>query len=111
MRRGVERGSERTFLCVAACLFVASAGVIALPIHVDARDRLGVGRITLKIDGKLIRNFTNQAFPATLAGVMHWHGAQRIRYGRHRLTFIAVDKSGNESRVSVTIYHRRPHHS
>jgi hypothetical protein len=80
----------------------------ALPIHVDARDRLGVGRITLKIDGKLIRNFTNQAFPETLAGIMHWHGAQRIRYGAHRLTFIAVDKSGNESRVSVTIIHRRP---
>jgi hypothetical protein len=83
----------------------------ALPIHVDARDSEGVGRITLKIDGKLIRNFTNQAFPTTLAGAMHWHGAQRIPYGRHRLTFIAVDKLRNESQVTITIYHRRPRRS
>ena len=80
----------------------------ALPIHVSARDSQGVGRITLEINGKLIRNFTNQAFPTTLAGAMHWHGAQRIRYGRNLLTFIAVDKLRNESKVSLTIYHRRP---
>jgi hypothetical protein len=82
----------------------------ALPIDVAARDGAGVGRITLKIDGKLIRNFTNQGFPSTLAGAMHWHGAQRIPFGRHRLTFIAVDKLRNESQVSITIYHRRPRH-
>lgn len=80
----------------------------ALPIHVDARDSQGVGRITLEINGKLIRNFTNQAFPTTLAGAMRWHGAARIHYGRNRLTFIAVDKLRNESQVSITIYHRRP---
>jgi hypothetical protein len=81
-----------------------------LPIQVSARDGAGVGRITLEIDGKLIRNFTNQAFPATLAGGLRWHGAQRIPYGRNRLTFIAVDKLRNESQVSITIYHRRPRH-
>jgi Cellulase (glycosyl hydrolase family 5)/Bacterial Ig domain len=79
-----------------------------LPIHVDAHDSQGVGRITLKINGKLIRNFTNQAFPTTLAGAMRWHGAAHIRYGSNRLTFIAIDKLRNESQVSVTIYHRRP---
>ncbi len=82
----------------------------ALPIHVAARDSMGVGRITLEIDGKLIRNYTNQAFPRTLAGALHWHGAGRIRFGRHRLTFIAVDKLRNESQVSLTIYHRRIRH-
>jgi hypothetical protein len=81
-----------------------------LPIHVAAHDSQGVGRITLQIDGKLIRNFTNQAFPSTLAGAMHWHGAQRIRFGRHRLTFIAIDKLRNESQVSLTIYHRHARH-
>ena len=80
----------------------------ALPIHVDARDRLGVGRITLKIDGKLIRNFTNQAFPRTLAGGLRWYGAQHARYGRDRLTFTAVDKLRNETSVTITIYHARP---
>ncbi len=83
----------------------------ALPIHVDARDSQGVARITLKIDGKLIRNFTDTAFPRTLAGAMRWHGAQRIPYGRHRLTFVAVDKLRNESQVTITIYHRRPRRS
>ncbi|HSZ70407.1 MAG TPA: Ig-like domain-containing protein [Solirubrobacteraceae bacterium] len=80
----------------------------SLPIRVSARDGMGVGRITLEINGKLIRNFTNQAFPRILAGGLRWHGAARIRYGRNRLTFIAIDKLRNESRVSITIYHRRP---
>ncbi len=84
----------------------------ALPIRVSASDSQGVGRITLEINGKLIRNFTNQSFPRTLAGAIHWHGAQRIRYGISKLTFIAVDKLRNESRVTITIDHRRsrPHH-
>jgi hypothetical protein len=81
----------------------------ALMIHVSARDSQGVGRITLEIDGKLIRNYTNQAFPRTLAGALHWHGAQRIRPGRHTLTFIAVDKLRNISHASIVIYHRPPH--
>jgi hypothetical protein len=81
----------------------------ALMIHVSARDSEGVGRITLEIDGKLIRNYTNQAFPRTLSGALHWHGAQRIRGGRHTLTFIAIDKLRNVSQTSITIYHLRAH--
>ncbi len=80
-----------------------------LPISVSARDAQGVGRITLKIDGKLIRNYTNQGFPRTLAGALHWHGAARIPYGRHVLSFFAVDKLRNTSETSVVIYHRAPH--
>ncbi len=77
----------------------------ALPISVSAHDREGVGRITLEINGKLIRNYTNQRFPATLAGALHWHGAAHIRPGRSVLTFIAVDKLRNISRRSLVIYH------
>jgi Cellulase (glycosyl hydrolase family 5) len=79
----------------------------SLPIHVSASDGAGVGRITLKMNGKLIRNFTNQAFPRILAGGLRWYGAQHARYGRDRLTFIAVDKLRNESSVTITIYHAR----
>jgi hypothetical protein len=79
-----------------------------LPISVSARDPDGVGRITLEIDGKLIRNYTNQAFPRTLAGALHWHGAARVRPGRNTLTFIAVDKLRNTTERSVVIYHRVP---
>ena len=82
----------------------------SLPIRVSARDSQGVGRITLKIDGKLIRNYTNQAFPRTLAGALHWHGAQHIAYGRHILSFLAIDKLRNTSERSVVIYHRAPRH-
>jgi Cellulase (glycosyl hydrolase family 5)/Bacterial Ig domain len=80
----------------------------ALPISVSARDPQGVGRITLEIDGKLIRNYTNQAFPRTLAGALHWHGAARIRPGRNILTFIAVDKLRNTTQTNIVIYHRLP---
>jgi hypothetical protein len=79
-----------------------------LPISVSARDPEGVGRITLEIDGKLIRNYTNQGFPRTLAGALHWHGAAHIRPGRNTLTFIAVDKLRNTSQTSIVIYHRVP---
>ncbi len=79
-----------------------------LPISVSARDPEGVGRITLEINGKLIRNYTNQAFPRTLAGALHWHGAAHIRPGRNVLTFIAVDKLRNTSQASIVIYHRVP---
>jgi hypothetical protein len=79
-----------------------------LPISVFAHDSEGVGRITLEINGKLIRNYTNQAFPRTLAGALHWHGAAHIRPGRNVLTFIAVDKLRNTSQASIVIYHRPP---
>ena len=81
----------------------------SLPISVSARDAQGVGRITLKIDGKLIRNYTNQGFPHTLAGALHWHGAAHLSRGRHILSFFAVDKLRNTAERSVVIYHRAPH--
>ncbi len=79
-----------------------------LPISVSARDPEGVGRITLEINGRLIRNYTNQAFPRRLAGALHWHGAAHIRTGRNILTFIAIDKLRNTTQRSLVIYHRPP---
>ncbi len=81
-----------------------------LPIHVMASSALGVYRIKLEIDGKLIRNYGTSADPARLAGVLDWQGAKHISFGRHTLTFIAYDKELNTSQVSITVYHRRPHH-
>jgi hypothetical protein len=78
-----------------------------LPIHVVARAPDGVFRITLAIDGKLIRNYDGPAYPRTLAGSLEWQGAKRIRYGRHTLAIIAYDKERNVSRRSITVYHRR----
>ncbi len=79
-----------------------------LPIHVLAMSHLGVYRIKLEIDGKLIRNYGTSADPARLTGVINWQGAKHISFGRHTLTFIAYDKELNTSRVSITVYHRRP---
>jgi hypothetical protein len=79
----------------------------ALRIHVLASASDGVFRITLKIDGRLIRNYDGPTYPHTLFGLLDWQGAKHLRYGRHILTFIAYDKERNVSQTSVTIYHRR----
>jgi hypothetical protein len=78
-----------------------------LRIHVLASASDGVFRITLKIDGKLIRNYDGPTYPRALSGLLDWQGAKHIRYGRHILTFIAYDKERNVSQRSVAIYHRR----
>jgi hypothetical protein len=84
-----------------------------LPIHVSARSSHGVFRIRLEIDGKLIRNYEGPSYPSFLSGTIDWQGAKHIAFGKHTLTFLAYDKERNVSRVSFTIYHRRPptHHS
>jgi hypothetical protein len=78
-----------------------------LRIRVSSSASDGVFRITLKIDGRLIRNYDGPTYPRTLSGLLDWQGAKHIRYGSHTLTFIAYDREGNASRRSVTIYHRR----
>ncbi|HWX74308.1 MAG TPA: Ig-like domain-containing protein, partial [Solirubrobacteraceae bacterium] len=60
-----------------------------LPIHVLASSSQGIFRITLKIDGKLIRNYGGATYPARLAGYLRWQGAKHITSGRHTLTFVA----------------------
>jgi hypothetical protein len=78
-----------------------------LPIHVSASASDGVFRITLKLDGKLIRNYDGASYPITLSALMEWQGAKHLSYGRHVLTILAFDKERNVSQRSVTIYHRR----
>jgi len=79
-----------------------------LLIHVFATSSLGVYRIRLRIDGKLIRNYCGPTYPTTLSGSIDWEGAQYLTYGRHTLTFVALDKELNESQTSVTINHLGP---
>jgi hypothetical protein len=74
-----------------------------LPIRVDATSSVGVFRITLKVDGRLIRNFGTHRYPTTLVGKMEWFGAHHISFGRHTLTFIAYDRQRNVSERSITI--------
>jgi Cellulase (glycosyl hydrolase family 5) len=81
-----------------------------LPIRVSARSSIGVFRIRLEWDGKLIRNYDGPSFPDFLFGALDWQGAKHIPYGRHRLTFLAYDKERNVSSVSIEVDHTRPRH-
>ncbi len=78
-----------------------------LPINVTATSSVGVFRIRLECDGKLIRNYDGN-FPATLSGAIEWQGAKHISYGWHTLTFLAYDKENNVSQTSVLVYHAAP---
>ncbi len=79
-----------------------------LPIDVSAHSSVGVFRIRLEIDGKLIRNYDGANFPSSLSGAIDWQGAKHISYGWHTLTFLAYDKERNVSQTSVMIYHAAP---
>jgi hypothetical protein len=76
-----------------------------LPIHVYATSSLGIFRITLEIDGKLIRNYQGYGYPKTLAGYIEWQGAKHISPGRHTLSVLAYDEERNVSETSLTIFH------
>jgi hypothetical protein len=76
-----------------------------LPIHVYAKSAQGAFRITLEMDGKLIRNFDDRSYPATVSGFIEWQGAKHIPMGRHLLTILAYDKEGNVSERSLIVYH------
>jgi len=75
-----------------------------LPIRVSAASTVGVFRIRLLIDGKLIRNYDAPSYPSSLSGAIDWIGAKFLSHGRHTLTFLAYDKERNISEVSVTIF-------
>jgi hypothetical protein len=81
------------------------SGPLRIQVRASASD--GVFRITVKIDGRLIRNYDGPSYPITLPGLLEWQGAKHIPYGRHILTFVAYDKERNVSQRSVAIYHRR----
>jgi hypothetical protein len=79
-----------------------------LAIHVVAASREGVFRITLEIDGRLIRNYDGPRYPTRLSGALAWQGARHLSFGRHRLTFLAYDREGNVSQTSIAIDHLCP---
>ncbi len=79
-----------------------------LPIRVSASSSVGVFRIRLEIDGKLIRNYDGSDYPGSLSGSIEWQGAKHIPFGVHTLTFLAYDKERNVSQVSITIDHVKP---
>ncbi len=81
-----------------------------LPISVSARSHAGVFRITLKVDGRLIRNYDAKTYPDVLSGHLDWQGAKHIPFGRHTLTFLAYDRMHNVSSRSITIVHIKPKH-
>jgi hypothetical protein len=76
-----------------------------LPIRVSASSTVGVFRIRLEVDGKLIRNYDGKTYPSSLAGAITWQGAKHISLGRHKLTFLAYDKERNVSQTTITIFH------
>jgi hypothetical protein len=76
-----------------------------LPIHVYASSSQGIFRITLKVDGRLIRNYGGPSYPRTLSGYLQWQGAKHIALGKHTLTFLAYDQERNVSEAALTIYH------
>jgi hypothetical protein len=79
-----------------------------LPIVVSASSKVGVFRIRLEIDGKLIRNYDGGNYPRSLSGRLDWQHAKHLSFGRHTLTFLAYDRLRNVTRRSVTIIHPKP---
>jgi hypothetical protein len=76
-----------------------------MPIRVFASSSQGVWRIRLMVDGRLVRNFDDMSYPATLAGSIMWMGGKHISLGRHTLTVLAFDKLHNVSQMLVTVFH------
>jgi hypothetical protein len=76
-----------------------------LLIRVSASSDAGVPRISIFNDGKKIRNFTSKKAPTTLTGKIRWMGSKHIKRGKHTISAIAIDPQGNQSSVSVVVYH------
>jgi hypothetical protein len=75
----------------------------ALTLSAIASDRSGVARITFRIDGRTIRNFTGADVASGRAVGLEWQGAKRLRLGDHRLTVVALDAHRNVSSRTVRI--------
>jgi len=75
----------------------------ALTLRATATDPSGVARITFKINGRTIRNFTGADVASGRAVRLRWQGAKRLRPGRHRITVVALDPNRNTSVRSVRV--------
>jgi len=73
------------------------SGVVT--VGVSAQDDVGVAKVELYIDGKLVRSATS----ATLS--YKWSTA-RVSRGPHTIAAVATDGSGKKSTRSITVYRR-----
>jgi hypothetical protein len=76
----------------------------ALTLNAVATDRSGVARVTFRIDGRTIRNFTGDDVASGRAVGLDWQGAKRLSLGRHALTVVALDANRNVSRRTVRVH-------
>ena len=75
----------------------------ALTLSAVANDRSGVARVTFRIDGRTIRNFTGADVASGKVVGLEWQGAKRLPLGSHRLTVVALDANRNVSSRTVRI--------
>jgi hypothetical protein len=76
----------------------------ALTLRAVATDPLGVARVTFRVDGRTIRNFTGADVGSGRAVGLEWQGAKRLALGRHTLSVVALDPNGNTSSDVVRIH-------
>jgi Bacterial Ig domain len=75
----------------------------ALTLSAAASDPSGVTRITFRIDGRTIRNYTGDAVASGRPVTLEWQGAKRLALGGHTLSVVALDRNRNVSSTSVRI--------
>jgi Big-like domain-containing protein len=75
----------------------------ALTLSAVATDPSGVKRITFRIDGRTIRNYTGADVASGRPVTLEWQGAKRLGLGGHTLSVVALDANRNVSRRDVRI--------
>lgn len=75
----------------------------SLPIAAKATDASGVTRISLTMNGKLIRNFTGAEVGNDRVVSIDWQGAKDLKPGKHTLTIEAIDLPSNLARTEVVV--------
>jgi hypothetical protein len=75
----------------------------ALSLSAVATDPSGVARVTFRVDGRTIRNFTGADVASGRTVRLEWQGAKRLSLGSHTLSVLALDPSGNTSHRSIGI--------
>jgi Bacterial Ig domain len=75
-----------------------------LSLSAVATDPGGVARVTFRVDGRTIRNFTGAAVASGRRVGLEWQGAKHLSLGRHVLTVVALDPHGNASSRAISIH-------
>jgi hypothetical protein len=75
----------------------------ALTLRAVATDPSGVTRISFRIDGRTIRNYTGVDVASGRPVTLEWQGAKRLALGGHTLSVVALDHNRNASRTTVRI--------